>query len=93
MTLADAVDGTREALLKSVKIRLRADVPLAFCLSGGVDSAAIASIAAKEFGAKITTFSIIDSDERYNEEENIMATVRDIGCDYHLIQPNKKILL
>ena len=90
MTLADAVDGTREALLKSVKIRLRADVPLAFCLSGGVDSAAIASIAAKEFGAKITTFSIIDSDERYNEEENIMATVRDIGCDYHLISAKQE---
>ena len=67
MSLVDAVDGTREALLNSVKIRLRADVPLAFCLSGGVDSAAIASIAAKEFDAKITTFSIIDSDKRYNE--------------------------
>ena len=90
MTLADAVDGTREALLSSVKIRLRADVPLAFCLSGGVDSAAIASIAAKEFGAKITTFSIIDSDERYNEEENIMATIQDIGCDYHLISATQE---
>ena len=65
-------------------------MPLAFCLSGGVDSAAIASIAAKEFGAKITTFSIIDSDERYNEEENIMATVRDIGCDYHLISAKQE---
>ena len=85
MSLEDAVEGSREALLNSIKIRMRADVPLAFCLSGGVDSAALASIAAKEFGAKITTFSIIDSDERYNEEDNIMATIRDIGCDHHLI--------
>ena len=60
MSLEDAVDGSREALLNSVKIRLRADVPLvAFCLSGGVDSAAIASIAAKEFDAQITTFSLL----------------------------------
>tara|TARA_B100000963_G_C22632903_1_gene675936 strand:+ start:840 stop:2684 length:1845 start_codon:yes stop_codon:yes gene_type:complete len=85
MSLSDAVDGTREALFNSIRIRLRADVPLAFCLSGGVDSAALASIAAREFGAQITTFSIIDSDERYNEEDNIMATIRDIGCDHHLI--------
>lgn len=91
LSLEDSISGVRESLLESVKIRLRADVPLAFCLSGGVDSAAIASIAAKEFNAKVTTFSIIDSDERYNEEDNIMATVDDLECDHHLIsasQPN-----
>jgi asparagine synthase (glutamine-hydrolysing) len=90
MSLADAIEGTKEALLNSVKIRLRADVPLAFCLSGGVDSAAIASMAAKEYGAEVTTFSIIDSDERYNEEDNIMATIRDIGCEYHLISASQE---
>lgn len=90
MSLHDAVNGTREALFNSIKIRLRSDVPLAFCLSGGVDSAAIASIAAKEFGAKVTTFSIIDSDERYNEENNIMATVNDIGCEHHLLAVEQK---
>ena len=90
MSLANAIEGTREALLNSVKIRLRADVPLAFCLSGGVDSAALASIASKEFGAKVTTFSIIDSDQRYNEEDNIMATARDIGCEYHLISASQE---
>ena len=73
-----------------MKIRLRADVPLAFCLSGGVDSAALASMAAKEYGAKVTTFSIIDSDERYNEEDNIMATIKDIGCEYHLISASQE---
>ena len=35
----------REALVRSVKLRLRADVPLAFCLSGGVDSNALIAIA------------------------------------------------
>jgi asparagine synthase (glutamine-hydrolysing) len=85
MTQKDAINGAKAVLLNSVKIRLRADVPIAFCLSGGVDSAGIASIAAKEFNAKITTFSIIDKDERYNEKDNIMSTVEDLGCDYHLI--------
>ena len=90
LSLEDAISGARESLLESVRIRLRADVPLAFCLSGGVDSAAIASIAAKEFNAKVTTFSIIDSDERYNEEGNIMATVEDLECDHHLISASQQ---
>lgn len=85
MSIRDAIEGTKSMLFDSVEIRLRSDVPLAFCLSGGVDSAGIASIAAKEFNAKITTFSIIDKDERYNEKDNILSTVEDLGCEYHLI--------
>jgi asparagine synthase (glutamine-hydrolysing) len=50
-----------------------------------VDSAALVSIASKEFGSKLETFSIIDEDERYNEKDNIMATVRDVGCPHHLL--------
>ena len=90
MSLDDAIAGTRDHLLESVRIRLRADVPLAFCLSGGVDSASLVSIAVKEFNAKIETFSIIDSDERYNEEDNILATIRDVGCPHHLLPVSQK---
>lgn len=85
MSLADAVEGSRERLLQSVKLRLRSDVPLAFCLSGGVDSASLVSIAAKQFNVKVDAFSIIESDERYNEYDNIMATVEDVGCTPNLI--------
>ena len=86
MSLGDAVAGARERLLQSVKLRLRSDVPLAFCLSGGVDSASLVSIAAKNFNCKVEAFSIIDEDERYNEYDNIMASVRDIDCKPHLIR-------
>jgi len=85
MSLEDAIAGSRERLLDSVRLRLRSDVPLAFCLSGGVDSAAVVSIAAKEFNCSVTSFSIIDEDERYNEEDNILATVRDTGCEHRLL--------
>jgi asparagine synthase (glutamine-hydrolysing) len=85
MTMAEAVEGARHHLVESMRIRLRADVPLAFCLSGGVDSASLVSIAAKEFGYDAATFSIIDSDERYNEFDNIRATIDDLGCKHTLI--------
>ena len=80
MSLDEAVEGTRERLIESVGLRMRSDVPLAFCLSGGVDSASMVSIAAKKFNVTAQTFSIIDRDERYNEDENIQATIDDTGC-------------
>lgn len=85
LSMEEAIEGVRERLLNSVKLRLRADVPLAFCLSGGIDSASLASIAAKEFNYNVHSFSIIDKDERYNEQGNIQATIDDIGCDHTLI--------
>ena len=88
MNLSEAIEGTRFHLINSMKIRLRSDVPLAFCLSGGVDSASLVSIAAKEFHYKVHTFSIIDNDERYNELDNIMATVNDTECNHTLISLN-----
>lgn len=77
----DAINNTRELLIKSLKIRLRSDVPLAFCLSGGVDSASIASIARKEFNYDVKAFSIIDPHINYNEYDNIQETVNDLECE------------
>ena len=84
MSAADALEEARERLFRSVELRLRADVPVAFCLSGGVDSATLAAIAAKKLGADIHCFSIIDADERYNESDNITAMVEALGCDHHV---------
>tara|TARA_Y100000739_G_scaffold229888_1_gene247000 strand:+ start:6705 stop:8522 length:1818 start_codon:yes stop_codon:yes gene_type:complete len=85
MSIDDAIEGTKYHLEESMRLRLRADVPMAFCLSGGVDSAALASIAKKIFNYDVTTFSIIDEDERYNEFDNIMLTVNDLDCNHELI--------
>jgi len=86
MSLTEAIEEFKQNLLASIKIRLRADVPLAFCLSGGIDSASIVSIAAKIFNYDVTTFSIIDPDERYNEFDNIQATIDDLGCQHTLFE-------
>lgn len=85
MTLDEAVEGFRHYFTESIRLRLRADVPLAFCLSGGVDSSAIVSAAAKQFQYDVATFSIIDPDERYNERENIETTIKDLDCKHTII--------
>ena len=45
MSYDDAVAGVRERLIRSVELRLRATCRLPFCMSGGVDSNALISIA------------------------------------------------
>ena len=88
-----AIEGIKYHLTNSVKYRLRSDVPLAFCLSGGIDSSALVSIATKELNQTVSTFSIIDSDPRYNEEENIKIVNNDLDCKSNLINlhSNKNI--
>tara|TARA_Y100000385_G_scaffold205775_1_gene213225 strand:- start:575 stop:2386 length:1812 start_codon:yes stop_codon:yes gene_type:complete len=86
----DAIDGIKYFLKNSLKLRLRSDVPLAFCLSGGVDSASLVSLAAKELNYDVSTFSIIDNDDRYNELENIQSTVNDIGCENYQFKLDSK---
>ena len=93
LSFSDAVEKTRSLLINSVKLRLRADVPFAFCLSGGIDSASLVSIASKELNHNVSTFSIIDKDERYNELDNIKETIRDLGCENFQIhlKPDKSM--
>jgi asparagine synthase (glutamine-hydrolysing) len=75
MSYADAVAETRAALIRSVELRLRADVPLAFCLSGGVDSNALIAIAKRVFGHDVHGFTIMNTDERYEEREMVEHAV------------------
>lgn len=85
ITPDEAVAGVRERLRRSVELRMRSDVPLAFCLSGGVDSTALAAIATRELGVSVHAFSVIDKDERYDESENISETVHELGCKHFMV--------
>lgn len=79
MSYGEAVEGARERLIRSVGLRLRADVPLAFCMSGGVDSNALISIAKNVFGYDVHGFTIANSDARYEEEEIVNHAVSELG--------------
>ncbi|MEP4887999.1 MAG: asparagine synthase (glutamine-hydrolyzing), partial [Alphaproteobacteria bacterium] len=79
MGFDDAVAATRGALIDAVGLRLRADVPLAFCLSGGVDSNAIVAIARREFDADVHGFTILNTDARYEEQDMVDLSVAELG--------------
>ena len=63
---------------------------IAFCLSGGVDSGSIASIASKEFNIKPNCYSIIEKDKKYNETKNINEFKSKIDCNVNFV-PTKKL--
>ena len=60
-SLRNIQENIKYLINKSVKIRLRSDVPIAFCLSNGIDSSTLVSITKKKW-VDVKTLSIIDSD-------------------------------
>jgi len=86
LDFAGAVAGTRERLNRSVELRLRSDVPLAFSLSGGVDSVALVSIANRDLGADVHGFTIMNSDPRYEERALVELVVKELGIRHTSIE-------
>ena len=68
LSYADVVAMTKDAIINAVKIRMRSDVPLAFCMSGGVDSNSLISVASKILGCDVHGFTIMNTDSRYEEK-------------------------
>ena len=85
MTKDVAQEQANELLENAVKLRLRSDVPIAFCLSGGVDSTTLVSMANSFTECQLSTFSIYDSDKRYDEAANIEAIVKKVGSKHTAI--------
>ena len=79
---SDAVDAVQASLIEAVRLRMRTDVPLAFCQSGGIDSNCLISIASKVLNLNPHGFTIINSDKRYEEEEFIKCAVQNLGTKH-----------
>jgi len=79
MEYEEAVAGVRQRLLRSVELRLRADVPLAFCMSGGVDSNALIGIAKRHCAYDVHGFTVVNADHRYEEQAAVAGAVGELG--------------
>ena len=82
MGVEEAIAGARERLLRAVELRLRADVPIAFCMSGGIDSVSLISIARRVFGYDVHGFTIVNTDSRYEETEMVAHAVAELGIHH-----------
>lgn len=78
----------RELFEDSIRLRLRADVEVGACLSGGLDSSAIVGCASKKFHKRMHTFSSVYEDKECNEEEYIRSVNEKWGTKAHYIKPD-----
>ncbi len=72
----------QEALSDAVKMRLESDVPLGVFLSGGLDSTAVAALAAQH-GAAIETFAVTFAEQKFAEGDKARRVAQLLGTKHH----------
>jgi asparagine synthase (glutamine-hydrolysing) len=81
------------ALDEAVRLRLRADVPIAFHLSGGLDSAVVAAIAAGHIDRRIDAFCLAFDDPDLDESAAAAAVTNHLGARLHRVAVSSDELL
>jgi asparagine synthase (glutamine-hydrolysing) len=79
--MASAARATRPLLEDAVRSHLLADVPLGLFLSSGIDSTAIAALAARERSG-LRTFTVIFPEEEFSEARLARETASRLGCEH-----------
>ncbi|EEQ35784.1 asparagine synthase [Microsporum canis CBS 113480] len=103
----EMVEGVRERLLEAVRIRLKADVPVAVYLSGGIDSSSVAGMVAElmkqgtklgsescSVPSKMKCFTVqFDEDSGADESEIAQRTAKWLGVDIHFVRMDEEALV
>jgi asparagine synthase (glutamine-hydrolysing) len=92
---AELVEECRARLRDSVRAHLIADVPVGVLLSGGVDSGALAALAAEESSGAVRTFSIGFEEASYDELDDAQAVADRYGTIHRklVLRPDAALLL
>ena len=83
----------RELLIDSIRLRLRADVPVGTCLSGGLDSSAVVTIMSRLLGTdggKLNTFTASFPAETFDESRFARSVAQRAGVQSCLVYPTKE---
>lgn len=94
----EAAEEFHRLLKDSIRLRLRSDVPVGSCLSGGLDSSSIVCLIHEmlnDHGKNNIqhTFSSHFDEKEANELEYMEAVIRDTGVKAHFIHPTPQGLL
>jgi asparagine synthase (glutamine-hydrolysing) len=92
---AELVEECRARLRDSVRAHLIADVPVGVLLSGGVDSGALAALAAEESPEPVRTFSIGFEEQSFDELAGARAVATRYGTIHRelVLRPDAALLL
>lgn len=84
----------RELFTDSIGLRLRSDVPVGVCLSGGLDSTSIVSTLVDGFGlANVNTFSAVYGRERKGDESAFIDLYKSKLTGMHFTWPDEQGLM
>lgn len=96
-TFADAAAKFRDLFDASVERRLRSDVPIGACLSGGLDSSSIVSLMNQKLqtrgGGQLETFSACSEVQQLDERKWIEIVSEHVSSSAHYVYPSVGELL
>lgn len=91
MALGDAVDVFRELFEDAIRLRLRSDVKVGTCLSGGLDSSSIATLAGRRYTSdserSFSAITAISEDPATDESSYARIIVEREGLDWITVKP------
>ena len=76
-------------LTDSIRLRMRSDVPVGTCLSGGLDSSTTVALDSGMIDGKVKTFSSIYQEKEANEIRYVEAVARAYHPEKYIIRPDK----
>lgn len=83
----------RQLFSSAVGLRLRSDVPVGVCLSGGLDSSSIVSVLLKDYDKRdLETFSAVYEKGQVGDEKEFINEYRPLLKNMHFTSPDAKTL-